>query len=558
MSTQHVKKVVQQFIAADHNDLLVLKGGWGVGKTYFWQNAIITAKESKKINKGHYSYVSLFGINSLEELRNIIMATREDANNKEVNSSIKNIADIIKQFGMQAENIPALREFTGGIASQAVFMLLKNTLICFDDLERRGDGLNIKDLMGFASLLTEQRNCQVVIIINEGSMSDLEVSEFRKHSEKIVDVELQFSPSSEEVFNYVFPENYPHYLLVQRLIFNLNIRNIRIIQRIKRFISDLLGCFEGTETEVIDEILRSIILFVWCYYDKDSGAPPLSYVKGFDFVQLLMPGKEKEVDSEKETWNRLLNNYGYRGVNDLNRHLITFVETGYLDSDVFKRDLSKRNNAAKVQQGQDAYAQVWKLYHNSFDNNEEEFVHQLLSAFRLNSSHLSLSNLQNTAWILRKLGHQETASSLIKDYILLHQDVISQTPSHHIMFMNELDDEIMGAVNNLWGLAREQKSLLDVIRDLASKNGWNPDDIEVLAKANVEDYYQTFKTEISDSLYYYIRSCLQFKGISGTPSDDKYKIIIEKVEKALRLIASESKINRLRISNLYKIEVDLD
>ncbi len=48
----------------------------------------------------------------------------------------------------QAENVPALREYTGGIASQAVFMLLRNTLICLDDLERRGDGLAIKDVMG--------------------------------------------------------------------------------------------------------------------------------------------------------------------------------------------------------------------------------------------------------------------------------------------------------------------------------------------------------------------------------------------------------------------------
>ena len=54
-------------------------------------------------------------------------------------------------------------------------------------------------------------------------------------------------------------------------------------------------------------------------------------------------------------------------------------------------------------------------------------------------------------------------------------------------------------------------------------------------------------------LYFYVRKCLDF----GEFNDEKgvYKSISEKAKEALIKIASESKINRMRASTLYKIEI---
>lgn len=79
MSIQKIKPVLEAFVRDEGNDLLVLRGRWGVGKTFFWQTLMDYASRNNRIGTSHYSYVSLFGINNLEELKNAILAGRVEA-----------------------------------------------------------------------------------------------------------------------------------------------------------------------------------------------------------------------------------------------------------------------------------------------------------------------------------------------------------------------------------------------------------------------------------------------------------------------------------------------
>jgi len=71
---------------------------------------------------------------------------------------------------------------------------------------------------------------------------------------------------------------------------------------------------------------------------------------------------------------------------------------------------------------------------------------------------------------------------------------------------------------------------------------------------SIDGYYNFFKAEKSDDLYFYVRKCLEF----GELVDESgiYKSIGEKAKAALHKIASECRINRMRVSNLYGIEVN--
>ncbi len=40
MSLEHIKAVVGNFTPDTHNELLVIKGKWGAGKTFFWQKLV--------------------------------------------------------------------------------------------------------------------------------------------------------------------------------------------------------------------------------------------------------------------------------------------------------------------------------------------------------------------------------------------------------------------------------------------------------------------------------------------------------------------------------------
>lgn len=105
MSLAQIRPVVEQFVSDQRNDMLVVKGGWGVGKTRFWQDMIRKAGGEQKIGHRYYSYVSLFGINSLEELKKSILASRIESKSANTEGGISAFLTSAKQLIKGVENL---------------------------------------------------------------------------------------------------------------------------------------------------------------------------------------------------------------------------------------------------------------------------------------------------------------------------------------------------------------------------------------------------------------------------------------------------------------------
>jgi tRNA A37 threonylcarbamoyladenosine biosynthesis protein TsaE len=62
-------------ISSNNNGkVIMLSGKWGSGKTHFWKNDIATDEFKQKLTskESAYSYVSLYGKSSIEEIENDI------------------------------------------------------------------------------------------------------------------------------------------------------------------------------------------------------------------------------------------------------------------------------------------------------------------------------------------------------------------------------------------------------------------------------------------------------------------------------------------------------
>src|SRR5438309_3667758 len=66
MTTATVRSVVERVLKSSAPEVLVLKGAWGVGKTYTWNKLVQELKDQVALQR--YSYVSLFGVSSISEL----------------------------------------------------------------------------------------------------------------------------------------------------------------------------------------------------------------------------------------------------------------------------------------------------------------------------------------------------------------------------------------------------------------------------------------------------------------------------------------------------------
>src|SRR5437764_15454950 len=69
MSIKVVKEELSRFLESDTPEVIAIRGKWGIGKTYAWKKILKEQKCRGKIKLKRYSYVSLFGVSSLQDLK---------------------------------------------------------------------------------------------------------------------------------------------------------------------------------------------------------------------------------------------------------------------------------------------------------------------------------------------------------------------------------------------------------------------------------------------------------------------------------------------------------
>ncbi|MFX5374133.1 hypothetical protein ABTD20_19345, partial [Acinetobacter baumannii] len=63
-------------------------------------------------------------------------------------------------------------------------------MICFDDFERMSNKLDIKDVMGLANYLKLEKNCQVILILDENKTASENKKNYAEYKEKLIDTTI--------------------------------------------------------------------------------------------------------------------------------------------------------------------------------------------------------------------------------------------------------------------------------------------------------------------------------------------------------------------------------
>jgi hypothetical protein len=69
MSIEMIRPELKRFLSSPDPEVLIIKGAWGIGNTYAWNDILSKANQSGELAFKKYSYGSLFGIDSLEKLK---------------------------------------------------------------------------------------------------------------------------------------------------------------------------------------------------------------------------------------------------------------------------------------------------------------------------------------------------------------------------------------------------------------------------------------------------------------------------------------------------------
>lgn len=310
MSKFLIEEQIRKFLSSEIPEVMAIKGQWGVGKTYSWNSFLKKAREDKIIKLTSYTYVSLFGINNLDTLKYSLFENSIpiDLIGTEPNLSTlkENTTGVLQGYGKIAggifKNMPFAKNITPILESLA-FISLSKTIICIDDLERKGAGLSLKDVLGLVSLLKEHKQCKVILLLNDGTQ---ETKEFDTYKEKVLDIELLYKPSPEDSAAIAYEGGKSFHQKLSAYTQKLSIRNIRILKKIERSIDVISPYFVGSSPSIFEDAMLSIVLFSFCLYsfNNDNEVPSLSFISSGEFYLYGFINKKEDNDPQKLAWKK--------------------------------------------------------------------------------------------------------------------------------------------------------------------------------------------------------------------------------------------------------------
>lgn len=297
--------------------------------------------------------------------------------------------------------------------------------------------------------------------------------------------------------------------------------------------------------EVLNQALHSLVLFSWSYYSKSDEVPNLDYIKKIGY-QMFGLG-EKELSQNEKLWQSILSEYNFRETDEFDLVIAKAVETGYVDEIALNKEAEKINNQVIAKKSISSFSETWRLYHDSFDNNEEEVIREIYDSFQKNTKFISPANFNGTVRLFRYLGRDKEANELIEYYIETRKDEKRLFDLDEYPFATEIDDKtIIDKFSEIRDKSKENRTIKEVLEAIAGRNSWGGDDTNVLVNASVDDYYNLFKSERGPHLELWVNTCLKFGRFTNASEKDKQ--IAGNATAALLKIASESNINARRVT----------
>ncbi len=557
MSIKLIENEIKAFLSSKQPEVICITGKWGVGKTFAWNKYLSDASICGKITLSQYAYVSLFGLNSLDELKYSIFENTVSTTAIDIEPSLEtlqaNTTETLKRIGRKSlgflQQTPALKTYLGGLGP-AWFLSVKETIVCIDDIERCGKNLAIRDVLGVISQLKERKACKIVLILNEEGIKDVDKDEFRLFFEKVIDTSLVFEPSPEESVKIALDDHMPTDKLIGKNCVSLGISNIRVIKKIQRLVTKACQILAGFDSQVIFQVAHALSLMGWSAYEP-AIAPSLKYIQQCGSVDLLFK-RDNKPSPQEARWSALLGAYNFGIMNELDAALMSGVQAGYFDADNLCKQAAIVSQKLQTQSRDDAFLKAWEMYHDSFEDNQNEVLDSIYQAFMANAERISPNNANGTVMLFKEVGRGLQAVEMIKQYIDVQQnDQKAFDLANHPFGGDVTDPDLLEAITGKYKSFKDDRTLGDILGTIAKQHGWSKQDITTLSMTNVAAYYSLFKSCKGEELRRIINVSLQFEAIAG--ASDEMKKISTNAKEALTQIAGESAINARRVRK-YGIE----
>jgi DNA polymerase III delta prime subunit len=555
VSTEQVRKEIARFLKSDEILTLCLRGKWGVGKTYTWEALLREAFDNGTVKPQKYAYASLFGLESLKDVRKTVFENTVGAaaftDKKPLEGTVASVSERLAQIGTKwragiglVRGIPIVADY-GGL-TEAGFLDVRDQIVCFDDLERMSESLQIKDVLGLISLLKEKKRCKVVLLLNRDALEGKDADDFRVQLEKVIDINLEYDPNANEAAEIAIPSSQRANTIKQLVAENttkLGIKNIRTIFKLLRICERLEKILHGYDPRVISRSCHSACLFGYSIY-QPTEAPPLDTISAP--YTYLVPGAEVEKKTpEQLRHSDLLFRYKFHSADNFDNAILNCIQTGVYDENIIREHADAIAQKLTINDQESAFFSTWNIFHNSFDNDGDVFARELKEAIKTNAGVIGPQNLSAAVVMLKKLGHVDDINEIIKTYVDSRNDGREFWLGDPVSRFDVSDPHVIAAFAAKAREFPDDQILLDVAKSIVQSSSWSDSKIAFIDSHTADDFYEKLKTTKGEDLRLLVYGLTFFRQV--TSDDPRLANISAKAVEALQRIGLESDINRIRV-----------
>lgn len=425
--------------------------------------------------------------------------------------------------------------------------MVRNQIVCIDDLERIGSGLDTMNVLGLVSSLKEEKSCKVVILLNQDALSGASKKDFKAQLEKVADTVMTFDPTPTEAAEIGIDKTTKFHSWLSENTQALGIANIRMIKKIETFCRRVQDFAADHDARILKQAVHTLALVAYSKFQPDE-APSLEFIKTYNQVTDLIGRQKDNAEDQNSRHKNLLRRYGFQYLDEFDGPLVEGVERGFFDEAAVKRQADELQKRLKLGDRAIAFEQVWRLFHDSLDNNQGAVLDAMVESVKANVVAISPVTLSETVVFLKELGRGEQAKELVRFYVDNRQEEPGFWNLRGHPFRGHVTDpDVRDAFERKFTVEAIPPDPEQILKRLGEQGGWSQEDLERLAGLTEADYVRIFKRLRGSDLRSAVRGGLIFRDISN--ADERMKSITQMVEGALRQIARESPMNAKRVRN---------
>jgi len=549
-----VRDQIRAFLKSKDPSVLCIRGNWGTGKTYTWDEVLKEA--SVEFCGGlpkKYSCVSLFGLNSICEVINSIVTQTidrerigKDFDPKDIASVYSDGLSIIKKgaglFGK------VLGDGYYDAAMSAASLLIRDRLICIDDIERKGEGLRIVDILGLVSHFKESRKCKIVLLLNDEQLDNRD--DFESYLEKVVDINVRFAPSAKDsaeiALKTVAGSDEIKRLVSERTV-KLGIDNVRVIRKIINFAVQIEPLIRQYNVEVHRSVYSTIVLMAWCHLQPEIAPSKDFLVRRRGVLVDYLSKSDSPLSAREQEWTHLVTEYGYTHTDEFDIVLLRGIEDGYFKKELVDAQGVELNRRVETDLASSRLRETWSLFRDTFGGDIVENLRRFETCVSENGQFYTLQDVLSVVNMFRDLEYKEEGDRLLDTYIATRPSVPAANEINEMhLYGVRLDTDIR---DKLLALDQQQKSSPPVEEMLLmlADNGYDVSLTEPLATLPVDEYVKMLRNYKGSNFRAMRRALTQYNNLTN-PSADQIEIM-SRANDALLQIATESSLNAYRVRN---------